>query len=174
MPKGSPRKHLPQLQPFEDTEKAMQIARVMFSPDKTENSVDLKDAEQVEQAIQIYIDKCISDNLRPGIVGLCAAIGLTYREFKNELNGLSHKTSPECLSIIKKYRSLINAYMEQCASQGVLNPVLAIFWQKNYVGLTDTQAVELIPKTDMAATQTLEQIEESIPLDITEEQPEKQ
>ena len=61
---------------------------------------------------------------------------------------------------------------EQLMSDGKINPVTGIFWQKNWDGLKDQQEVVIEPRRQVEADQTPEQVqrmlEQDIPIDMEE------
>lgn len=126
------------------------------------------DQRELINGITAYFKLCAAKGLRPGIIGLCGCIGLSYREYRSERDGLTHHISNENLRVIKRAHSFIEQYIEQCGANGLLNPATLIFWQKNYTGLSDNQDITITPKTDITATKTLDQLERDIPIDETE------
>lgn len=128
--------------------------------------VDLTSPEAVEAAIQGYIEMCIKRGIRPGNLGMYAVLGLDKREVSNELTGRTHKLSPAVLDSIKKGKRILGTYREGLALSGKLNPATAIFWGKNFDGMEDETKIEIAPKRDLEATQTVEQIEADIPIDV--------
>lgn len=129
-------------------------------------SVNLDDPEEVERAITGYFNSCIESGLRPGNLGLYAVLGLSKQDVSNALHGYSQKLGSETIDLIKKAKVALSTYREMLGSTGKINPVTLIFWQKNYDGLRDVQEVEIAPKTTLEPTQTLEQIEADIPIDV--------
>lgn len=124
--------------------------------------------KELIDGITAYFKLCASKGLRPGIIGLCGCIGLTYREYKNEREGNTHHISNTNKAIIKKAHSFVEQFIEQCGANGLLNPATLIFWQKNFSNLSDSQDVTITPKADITATKTLDQLERDIPIDETE------
>ena len=99
---------------------------------------DLHNAEEVHAAIKGYFESCDRHNVRPANLGLYAALGLTRQDVSAVLTGKSKsKVSPEVVDIIKKAKLALSTYRESLAMQGKLSPPVAIFWAKNYDGMTD-------------------------------------
>ena len=103
-------------------------------------------------------------------LGLYRALGLNARDVHDITSRKNKsKASPECIALIQKARNILSEYREQLGSQGKINPVTLIFWEKNYDGLTDQQRIEishentLIP--GMTPEQIAKQIEKDIPID---------
>ena len=60
----------------------------------------------------------------------------------------------------------LGLYREQLRSDGKINPVTGIFWQKNWDGLKDQQEVVLEPRRQIEADQTPEQVQQMLEADI--------
>lgn len=158
--------------PFEDKATAGKILADMLPMFelKTDTSKPpaYSDAGLLTAAITTYFRHCSAKGLRPGIIGLCAAVDIDYKTYKAAYTGMTHVISSECLAILQKAHRFIDSYTEQTAAAGVLNPVLAIFWEKNFTGLSDSQDITISPRADITATKTLDQLERDIPIDETE------
>lgn len=131
---------------------------------------DLHNAEEVKQAITEYFRSCDRHGVRPANLGLYAALGLSKQEVSTILNGRDkNKVSPEVCDLLKKSKRVLSTYRESLAMTGKLNPVTAIFWAKNYDGMTDVQQIEVTAQPGPAASMTPEeiarQIEKDIPID---------
>lgn len=137
-------------------------------------SIDLDNPRDVVATIDGYFKYCIDRGLRPGNLGLYAALGLSKQDVSDALRGASHRLSPSTIDLLKKAKHALATYRELLGSQGKLNPVTLIFWQKNYDGLKDQQDIVLTPNAGIEQERTPEEIErrvlEDIPIDdeITE------
>lgn len=136
--------------------------------------VDLSNPEDVSGAIDRYFNSCTSRGLRPGNLGLYASLGLSKQEVSNEIRGVTHKLSPECIDLLKKAKTAMSTYREMLGSTGKINPVTLIFWQKNYDGLEDRQTMEIAPRQALEPDQTPDEIaakiEADIPIDVEYEE----
>ncbi|MSA01052.1 hypothetical protein GKG47_11810 [Lactonifactor sp. BIOML-A3] len=121
-------------------------------------SVDLSNPDAVADAIDGYFKYCVDRGLRPGNLGLYAALGLSKQDVSNAINGYSKKLSSSTIDLIKKAKQALSTYRELLGSQGKLNPVTLIFWQKNYDGLKDQQDIVLTPNTGLDQEHTPEEI----------------
>ena len=166
VPRG--KRNNPNLPPIqsESNERATQVLSALLPMWLDSQNIDTRDAEQVTQAITQYFITCSNNGLRPMLTGLLAYMGIKYRDYANNTAVYKRQTSDESRDVIKKGHAFISAYLEQISVSGHLNPPVAIFLMKNYTGLTDEQKIEISPKADLSATQTAEQIEQSIPLEI--------
>lgn len=133
--------------------------------------IDLHDRNDVIKAIVGYFKDCEIACKRPGNLGLYRALGMSRQDWNNIITGKSKsKASPDCIDVIKKACLIISEYREQLCAQGKLNPVTAIFWQKNYDGLSDVTTLEINADTRQEARlspeQIAKQIEQDIPIDV--------
>lgn len=131
---------------------------------------DLHNPEEVQEAIINYFTTCQRNHIRPGNLGLYAALGMSKQDYNNAITGKSKsKVSPVCIDLIKKACVAIGQYREGLALEGKINPVTYIFMGKNFDHLTDTQQIEVTAAPGPAATMTPEeiahQIEQDIPID---------
>lgn len=131
---------------------------------------DLYNPEEVKQCIQNYFSNCARHGIRPANLGLYATLGLSKQDVSNILTGKSKsKVSPECIDLLKKAKRALSSYREGLAMTGKINPVTAIFWAKNYDGMTDVQQIEVTaapgPAANLSPDQIARQIEQDIPLE---------
>ena len=136
---------------------------------------DLSNPDEVKKAISYYFNSCITSGLRPGNLGLYAALGLDKTSVHNlitervkSVNGKS--VSPASILLIKKAIKHLSGYRELLGMQGKLAPPTLIFWAKNFDGMEDVQRMELstadVPKADLSPEEIKAQIEQDIPLDV--------
>ena len=133
-------------------------------------SVDLSDPGAVAAAIDGYFKYCIERGLRPGNLGLYAVLGLSKQDVSDALRGASHRLSASTIDLLKKAKQALATYRELLGSQGKLNPVTLIFWQKNYDGLKDVQDINIAPQVGIQQEHTedeiAQQVLEDIPIDM--------
>ena len=107
---------------------------------------DLSKPDEVEKAISNYFTNCINRGLRPGNLGLYAALGLDRRQAKDIVDGrCKYNASPVSIAHLKKAQEMLSTFREVLGSQGKLNPATLIFWAKNFDGLSDVQQIDLNP-----------------------------
>jgi hypothetical protein len=131
---------------------------------------DLHNKEEVQAAIISYFNNCIESGIRPGNLGLYAALGMSRQDYHDTITGKNKsKVSPDCIDTMKKAVQAIGAFREGLALEGKINPVTYIFMGKNFDHLTDSQQIELTANPTNAR-QTPEEIAkqiEDIPIDTT-------
>lgn len=107
--------------------------------------LDLDNADQVGERITWYFEHCLENDCKPGIAGLCNALGITRMTFFNWRNkgGRDRKKHQEYAI---KAKGIIEELYEQYMMNGKINPVSGIFLMKNnFDGYYDRQEVVLTP-----------------------------
>ncbi len=107
--------------------------------------VNTNDRKQIEDRIIWYFETCMKNDVRPGVAGLCLALGITrqcwqvwgsgaYRDYKD---------------LVERTRSVMESILEQYSLQGKINPVTAIFFFKNHFGYKDQSEMVLTPNNPL-------------------------
>ena len=143
MPKGEGLYNIqqPDLKPGEiarDTEIAVRLASLP--------QIDIKDAEQIRERCQQYFDFCQEVDQKPGIQGLCLALGVVRGTLINWENENSERGQ-----VIIRAKQIIRYLLETWTTSGKLSPPVGIFWAKNIMGYKDNITIEA-----QAATPTLQ------------------
>ena len=107
--------------------------------------IDLDSDEQVLDRIQWYFNHCVENDMKPGIAGLCNALGISRMTFFNWQNKGS-RDRKEHQIIAQRAKAILEDMMEQYMMNGKVNPVSGIFLMKNnFEGYYDRQDVVLSP-----------------------------
>jgi len=97
------------------------------------DKVDTSDRSAVEERIYWYFDQCIRNDIRPGVAGLCLALGITriawYQWGSENWRGYS--------DIVAKTRAVMESILEQYMLKNKLNVAAGIFMLKNHFGYRD-------------------------------------
>ena len=98
----------------------------------------IETAETIDRRCYDYMEKCIENEMKPGIAGLALAIGLGRQTLINYING--NVDMPfENRAVLQRYYTFLNAILEDYTQNGKINPVSALFLLKNNFGYKDTQ-----------------------------------
>jgi hypothetical protein len=127
---------------------------------------DLHNPEEVREAIITYFNNCTEHGLRPGNLGLYAALGMSKQDYHDTVTGKNKsKVSPDCIDIIKKAARAVGVFREGLALEGKINPITYIFMGKNYDHLADSQQIEVTANSQTSAAQlTREELRKRIPV----------
>lgn len=135
-----------------------QYAREIFVAEQ----VDLDDPEAVKSTIIAYFNRCEELGIRPGNLGMYAALGLSRQDVSNAINGYSKRLSPQTVDIIKKGKLALSTFREALAMSGKINPVTSIFWAKNFDGMSDTHEISVSQRDILEVQNTPEEIEDAL------------
>ena len=98
----------------------------------------IETAEVIDRRCYDYMEKCIENEMKPGIAGLALAIGVGRQTLINYING--NVDMPfENRAVLQRYYTFLNAILEDYTQNGKINPVSALFLLKNNFGYKDTQ-----------------------------------
>lgn len=103
--------------------------------------LDHEDVDEMERRFDRYIQLCQEYDQKVSNLAAYTAIGITKQHADYWVNHC--KTNPRRLDFIKKVQQICSFYRESLMLNGKVNPILGIFWQKNYDGMTDKQEVIL-------------------------------
>lgn len=130
-------------------------------------TIDFKSPEQVEQRIRDYFQVCTDCGVRPGVVGLSAALGIDRRRLWDIRTGNNHLTDvpTDIRDLIKKAYATIETLWEYQMQAGKIDPVAGIFLGKNQFGYKDTSEYTITPKvaTDTLPSEELQRRIDTLP-----------
>lgn len=128
---------------------------------------NIKDVNDLRKRFYTYCSLAEACNMRIGNMNAYNAMGIDMETARNWRLGKSGSTA-ERRQLIHEVDSVCSGTREMLASSQQINPVLAIFWQKNYDGLRDVQDHVVSAGDPLGDRQTPEQIQEKYQ-DIIEE-----
>lgn len=87
-----------------------------------------------------YLQVCAKNDMKLGNMAAYCAMGIT----KDQVYQWEHGNSrgAEYKAFIRFVKSVIAAYRETAISEGKINPVIGIFWQKSFDGLNEMAEYE--------------------------------
>jgi hypothetical protein len=108
--------------------------------------VDKSNVEEMEQRFYRYLEWCSINGIKISNQSAYLAMGITKDDAYEWSNG-NVRTKAHS-DLIKKVKQICAITRENMMADGKLNPVVGIFWQKNYDGFKDQQEVVLAPKNN--------------------------
>lgn len=103
----------------------------------------VKTDEEIAKRLNWYFfEYCIQNQVKPTIDGCAMALGI----HRDTLNNWEHGESGSYkLDTAKKIKYLVKTFMENATMEGKLNPIIWMFYGKNYFGMVDKQEMVLTP-----------------------------
>ena len=102
---------------------------------------DQSDPESLRSCFINYLILCQQDGCKVGNIQAAAAMGVDYRKIDQWLKS----SKPEFRELGAFIKSTCSMYREEMITDSKINPVIGIFWQRNYDGLrNDTEQVQAI------------------------------
>lgn len=85
-----------------------------------------------------YLKVCKETNVKPGNLGAYSAMGLSKKNVSDWSMGKNRVKDPRYAQLIFKVKSICGAYREAAmAEKDGINPLVGIWWQKNFDGLSN-------------------------------------
>ena len=128
--------------------------------------IDIADPVVVEERINWYFRHCTECDIKPGVAGLCGALGIDRQTFYQWTVGNVRESTHNHLA--KRARYILEQLMEQYVMNGKINPVSGIFLMKNHFGYADKQEVVVSPKNGIGEIENQKQLEQRYIEDIVE------
>lgn len=111
--------------------------RILYDQKRVQND------EEIAQRLDWYFfDYCFENQMKPTIDGCVMALGISREAFNNWEHGESGSYK---LDMAKKAKYLVKTFMEAATMEGKLNPIIWMFYGKNYFGMVDKQEMVLTP-----------------------------
>ena len=123
---------------------ARQIMHIMRINEIAANA-DRNDLLSLKSCFIAYLKLCQEDGFKVGNLAAYAAMGMDKEVF----HWLSKKEDPEIRQFVKLVKNTCAMFRESMVSENQLNPVIGIFWQRNFDGLrNDTEQVQAMQEQD--------------------------
>lgn len=111
-----------------------------------DKSVAYMDGEELENEIDGFIQYCIDNKQVPSMVGLALWLGISTQTIKSWLNDQQAQHH----FLMKNVSDFFHKIIEQKALDGEMNPILYMFYGKNWFGLSDK--TEIVHKSEKTQT----------------------
>lgn len=118
--------------------------------------IDISDPEQVEERIYWYLNKCVEDDMKPTVMGMCNALGISRDTFYQW--GVGNYRGHTHSDMIKKARDFMEEMWETYMVEGKINPIVGIFLGKNHYGYADKKEVVLEPRQTVVEPTQMEDV----------------
>lgn len=109
--------------------------------------IDIAKAEQVEERIEWYFNHCIKSDMKPTVMGMCNALGISRNTLRTWYNEDFRATTHA--PVVKRAYAILEELWEDYMLNGKINPVSGIFLGKNAWNYADKQEVVLTPNNSL-------------------------
>lgn len=127
--------------------------------------VNKDNVDEIEERFYRYLQWCDMHGIKISNQSAYLAMGITKDDVYQWENRIT-RTQAHC-DLIKKVKQICSITRENMMADGKLNPVVGIFWQKNYDGFKDQQEVVLAPKNngveDVDEQELIQKYKKSLP-----------
>ena len=123
------------------------IAAILKSRDIARDA-DVNNIDTLYSCLHRYLQYCFENNIKFGNMSAYAACGIDKQTVWAWESGSKRKNDPRYAEFARYVRQVCAEYREMLMSEGKLNPVTGIWWQKNYDGLTDNPTVVVTTVND--------------------------
>ena len=118
-------------------EKNNRFAAIIMAINEISRDADLNDIDSLYSCLDRYIKWCFDHNVTITNSGAYAACGVSKQAISAWECGERHADQPEYKEFATLIRQLCGINREQMMADGKLNPIVGIWWQKNFDGFTD-------------------------------------
>ncbi len=120
--------------------------------------IDISDINQIQERCQWYFNHCIDGEMRPGVAGLCNALGINRTTFYRWCVGAERSLTH--MEYMNRVKNALEDLMETYMQTGKINPVSGIFLLKNNFGYQDKQEVILTPNSQKDDYTSMEELQQ--------------
>lgn len=124
------------------------------------NNANVEDIDSLRSAFYEYVSLCYSNGMKLSNMAAYTAIGITKTTATAWRSGKLRSGNIEYRQLIDEIDSICATYREQMMAEGQLNPVVGIWQQKQYDGMTDSPAVVQIAENPLGDKRSAAEIQD--------------
>ena len=117
--------------------------------------VDKKNVPDLYQRFYRYLAYCAEKGIIPNNMNAYFAIGITKQDVSLWNAG---QRSPEHKQFAEDIKQFFASIHEQAGGEGIVNPILSIYWSKAHDGMIEASKVEVVNSDPLGEKQSSEQI----------------
>lgn len=134
------------------------VAAILLKTRELGQLANVEDPETLFACLDRYLEFVMRTNIKITNRSLYAACGVTEDMVTDWITGRSRSADPRYKEFAKTARAICSQSREQSAADGLLSPILLIWWQKNYDGFRDIPAVQRELNSELERTVDPEEI----------------
>ena len=120
--------------------------------------VNKKDVNDLYRRLGVYLKYCSEHNIMPNNMNCYFAIGVLKQEIDMWSKGI--QGTPEHKQFALDVKGFFESIHEQAPTEGLMNPISAMFWQKTHDGFIEAQKVEVAQTDPLGEKASAEKIAE--------------
>lgn len=124
---------------------------------KMRQGVDKRNVEDLYVRFALYLEYCAEHNILPTNSAAYFAIGIDSRDITTWKLGKGG--TPDHRRFAEDISALFASIHEQAPTEGLLNPVLSIYWSKAHDGYTDSPKQEVVVDDPLGEKKSAEEIQ---------------
>ena len=124
---------------------------------KMRQGVDKKNVPDLYNRFLNYLDYCAKHGIIPNNMNAYFAIGITRQDIGAWYAG---RGTPEQKQFAEDIKQFFASIHEQAGGEGIVNPILSIYWSKAHDSLSDQPRIEVTVTDPMGERQSSEEIAE--------------
>ncbi len=101
------------------------------------SNANVNDPASLRGCFYDYLDFCAHNDLRLTLRQVCSAMGINMNQLKAWKTGRSRSKDPRYRELAEEITEMMADYRELLMLNGKVNPVVGIWWQKAYDGMTE-------------------------------------
>lgn len=117
--------------------------------------VDKKNVPDLYNRFYRYLAYCAENGIIPNNMNAYFAIGITKQDISVWNAG---QRSPEHKQFAEDIKQFFASIHEQAGGEGIVNPILSIYWSKAHDGMVEAQKLEVVNTDPLGEKQSSEQI----------------
>ena len=117
--------------------------------------VDKKNVPDLYNRFLNYLDYCAKHGIIPNNMNAYFAIGITRQDITAWYAG---NRSPEHKQFADDVKQFFASIHEQAGGEGIVNPILSIYWSKAHDGMIEASKVEVVNSEPLGEKQSAEEI----------------
>lgn len=121
--------------------------------------VNMQDENAVRERVELYINTCAENDMKPSVAGLAFALGVS-REYLWMIRTGKKGKNEEVVNVLKRASEYLEVLMIDYMQNGKINPVTGIYLTKNFFGYVDKQEVVVTPPTPLGEQKSTKELED--------------
>lgn len=118
--------------------------------------IDPTKIKEVMERTMAYLQECVEKDIKPGTAGLCAWLGIPRNTWYTWCAGRARAETHYNFCV--RVMGVLDATLENYAQNGQINPVTAMWTQKNHFGYKDVSEVVVEPKKSVTNETTMSDV----------------